>query len=742
MNVSPSKTTPTRIRASNACQRCSRRKIKCDAATAGVPSSRCRSDGLQDCKLNASQRGRYSRKKQLVTPQSAASQPPKASNTQHEARDHNSAVGSIRATINNEFAVNAAETTLQADDGTVSHHAPLVQDQLPSADNAHNYPSRLSVVRSTSTADLERQAVDSVATGLGDRGTPRSLHAMFEDFLRRQGVTDDEMAERIGFVLLSESSPLTFALEEIRKGTYQSIPSIEHQALRGSRTDALAIESPNNRHPSHMTVSDIAYLQSKGAFELPEQDVLDALIQAFTNRFNPLYSIVDIDELYSLYRQQKLSWLLLHAVCFIGSTFCDASIIHQSRYRRRGLARRVFYDKTKVLFDLSYETNEIVLLQSVLMLTFWGSHMKTYWNPSTWVDFATTIAASLGIHRTSGLAQYAPKDQRLLRRLWSVVLARDASCATLLGRPFRIRMSQCDAVSLTLDDFQNPDTTEVQDELHALYQIHSSKLSLILRQIVQGHADSGFNGDRQSSLQARLTEWQEELPAVLDGTRQTDQRNVFASSLMITFEHHLILLYLGTPGQHNMNADFSNDMTSSQIDTMVSAAQTISSSALTLMVHSSVSSLAHEVFPGFFIAGVVFYRQSQQHQQTHLAQLQRSALDNCQMILNDAREGCDAAQWMMRVFEFLLSDTSSPRKHAPMFPGSDAASAAKQLQGGANVNRDSTRHIRGFTPDARDLSMLSMDFELPFQNGFDILDNDFFFLPDLYVPAAGDAADM
>lgn len=735
MAESTSRSTPTRLRAAKACERCSQRKIKCDGATSGLPCSRCRSDGVQDCKLNNSRRGRYQRQGRPARPRSIPTQAPEAANKQHDISEQELFSAPPSSASDNRDAAATTRNHKMVD----SLHPVPTPEHPPHTGNSDDIPSQSSLDRDPGTVVAQRQGIDTSADLSADAATARPLHNMFEEFLRRQGISDDERAENLGFVLLSESSPLTFALEEAQKGRYQRLPGGVPQAARDSNSDMLGNNLSEGRHPSHMTSHDIAYLQSKGAFDLPEPIVLEALIHAFITRFHPLYSIVDIEDLQLLHRQQKLPWILLHGICLIGATFCDATIIHQSSFKTRWSARRIFYNKTKAIFDLGYETNKIVLLQSALMLTFWGPHMKTYWNPSTWVHFATTIAASLGIHRSLGLDYHSPKDRKLLRRLWWTLLARDASCATLLGRPFRIRTSQCNADPLTVDDFNRPDTTGHSDEIHALYQIHSSRLSLILRQIYEWHSNGDHDCEKQSRLHAMLQAWHEELPTAVDWTRQSDQKNIFANGLKIMYHHHMILLYLGNPGKNNGSIETPSSETSPSAEIVSSAAQTISSSALSLMVNSSVSSMPHEVFTGFFLAGVVFYRQTQ-HQRASLAQLQRSALDNCQMILNEARENCDAAQWMMRVFDFLLSGTSESKGHEIPASGSENTSGFAPTSNGGN-RHDSTT-LLDFHPEAIDFSMPSMDWDYSLQGDSQSLANDFFFLPDLYAPAVGDTAEM
>lgn len=718
--------TPTRVRAGKACRRCSQRKVKCDGAIHGLPCSRCRSDGVQECILNSSRRGCYQRKGRPAPPSSTANQSLEGVNRQDEASDE----GPL---LNNTFTVTSSE-----DQETV-----MASDQ-PFSMTGHDPPTETPVVlASPSFLDggeefsvVEKQAGAPLSPVIVDTATSQSMHALFEDFLRQKGINDDEVADKLGFVLVSQSSPLSFALQEIQNKRFQRNSGA---ASKGPPTDMIENASRQSHHPSHMAPHAISYLQSIGAFDLPEPTILEAFLRAFMTRFYPLHSIVDKDEIQSLYHQKKLPWILLHAICLIGATFCDADIIHQSSFKTRSLARRTFYNKTKSIFDFGYETNKIILLQAVLMLTFWGPHMKTYWNPSSWIDFATNIAASLGIHRRSSLAQYSPVDRMLLRRMWWTVLARDASCASLLGRPFRIRISQCDTDPLTLDDFIHTGGSKDEHEIHALYQIHSSSLSLILCQISEWHSNGDMNCEKQDSLHTLLQDWHRKLPPAIDWTRQPDQKNVFANSLKVVYYHHVILLYLESPTHVTKSIKNPSNAIASLTDVVVSAAQAIASSALSLMVNHSVSSMSPEIFTGFFIAGIVFYRQTQE-KDSHLAQLQRSALDNCQMILNEARENCDAAQWMMRVFDFLLSGASESRENETLHTGSVDASAsavASGIEGNPNLPSD----VTDYYPEGRDFRMPSMDWDYAFQEDSSALANDFFFLPDWYAPAVGNSAE-
>jgi hypothetical protein len=99
------------------------------------------------------------------------------------------------------------------------------------------------------------------------------------------------------------------------------------------------------------------------------------------------------------------------------------------------------------------------------------------------VGFGVTIAESLGIYRIDKSTYMDPKRRSLLKRLFWALAVRDAYCSALLGRPFRLNITQCDTEPLTLEDFDHEENCPKQDHgqclSHGHYQIQVSKLSLI-----------------------------------------------------------------------------------------------------------------------------------------------------------------------------------------------------------------------------------------------------------------------
>jgi hypothetical protein len=162
----------------------------------------------------------------------------------------------------------------------------------------------------------------------------------------------------------------------------------------------------------------------------------------------------------------------------------------------------------------------------------------------------------------------------------------------------------------------------------------------------------------------------------------------------------------------------------------------ISSTAFTIMANSMLGMMPHEAFSGFFIAGIVFYRGMKQPQDS-LARLSRSALDNCQMVISEARERWDLANWVMRIFDFLLSSSNPAPETAIQAPwtGLPQASLAQgPVSGPACYN-----YMPSMMPE--DDILHSTDFGSPtYQMGS--MANDFFLLSNFLPVAPGDSSFM
>ncbi|KAL4885470.1 hypothetical protein BJY04DRAFT_214268 [Aspergillus karnatakaensis] len=280
------------------------------------------------------------------------------------------------------------------------------------------------------------------------------------------------------------------------------------------------------------------------------------------------------------------------------------------------------------------------------------------------------MAVALGIHRRTGVNVTSghSSDPHLLKRIWWTLAVRDAHCSALLGRPFRINMFQCDMNMLTVEDFadEHGDSSTCGCRESFEYQIHVTKLSLILRNIIYFRFGPATQGSTVELLQGQLATWKAHLPSALQSVPGQPPASKTAVHLDLLFHYHTMLLHMDQPcqpqaqpmpSQPSPPVSFPGSAGYDSTAATETSALTTSSSAIKLMTQNDLSGLPHEVFPGFFVAGIILYQQA--HGQTGnptLARMIRSSFDNCQMLLTQAQNTWDPGVWALKVFEFLSAN--------------------------------------------------------------------------------------
>jgi hypothetical protein len=716
------RTNRARLRASKACSRCNQRKVKCDAAQIGVPCSRCQMDHVNDCTLIVSKRGIYDRKN---------------AQNRHQSFDHPSAVGrSTPPTDPQDMPQANFGTITSTRDTPIRARNRLRGDPQPenfAGFSSHVSPNSIQANDSTPSESPGAEEASIRAPRILTNSKASSLTEMFEEFLKQQ---NESTLEKHGIVLPGEPSPLTFALEEFQRGKNQRLYDV-HDHIGESASMTVIMQDV---HPPHLDINDITYLKAKGAFEYPKNDTADTFLSSYLERFHPLYSIVKKSEFQTAYRERKLPWLLLHAVHFIGATFCDSSSIHQLGFKSRAEVRSLYYERAKVLFTVGYEKDKITLLQAAIMLSFIGPQLKHYWNPCSWIGFGVTIAVSLGMHRSAVSANAHSNDKGLLRRLWWTLSVRDAYLCTLLGRSFRLNMSLCDTEPLSCADFDDDTACSHQDSdcscKHSIYyQIQTAKLSLLLRNVVYYRIGPVRGLTTLDDLQSQLKNWQSELQPAVNWSQHNGPLPTFAVILKILYNYHLILLHMAEPKEpvYSTSQTALDKIQSSLV--AESAASAIASTAVTIMTKSVIFALPHELFPAFFLAGIILYRQTRQPDPA-VAEVGQASLDNCQIVLNEARESWDPWNWAMRIFEFLLSSSSISTGDTQNRVSRQGIDVNDELPTVSCTAATETVHLP--LTDQLNTFIPSLDWNAAFDaNGTDHLE-DFMLLPNCWLSAAED----
>lgn len=612
-----------RVRTAKACRLCNAKRVKCDASDRGTPCTRCETRGETDCTLIESRRGIYVRKprRQLARAASLAS----GSGGQHR----------------NDVS-NNSRTPPNAQNG--SPHA-----SLPTAD-AQQSTSNTTSASVQSQYDTPAGATD-VSTS--SRHRDASWSTVFEGLLRRREYEQANL-DKCSISYVGEAFPLGIVS---RSGSERPLLHHTGPAPEPGATGSTSRTS----HPDGIPPEDISYLEAKQAFKAPPDEILDVLIAVFMERVYPLYPVIDPHETLLHHKSRTLPWILLHSICFAAATFCPLRVLHRAGYDDRKQARSHLYVKTKALFDVGYESSKIVILQVSILLSFWGGSPNTHWNFYTWLSTGVTVAETIGCHRSMAGLNIAPQDRSLLKRLWWTLVIRDAACASMHGRPFRINLEHCDIDELTPEDFQH-DTPILPGHLNAdsgrlsgLYQIHTAKLALILRQIVTIRFYPRSQESTSISIVPELLlNWRNGLPVSLqwsdDDVSHTD---IFRTTLRVLYNHNVILSHIKPePAAGDVNPLSPSSWLGDEVASL--SAQQIASLACVMVTASEELVPPHELFHGLFMACVVFFVQSRSSNPM-TATLGRSALTNCKMALHVHRETWDASSWVTQLFDKALA---------------------------------------------------------------------------------------
>ncbi|KAK9321840.1 fungal-specific transcription factor domain-containing protein [Lipomyces orientalis] len=611
MTAARTTTTSTRMgkgrskRSSIACKKCHASKIKCDVSIQGSPCSRCKDRGLTDCEPIQSRRGTYDREEWW-----------KKIKAQRESEERERRL--------------ALHTEVTADCQTPS--------SSPSFSDA------------SSTSSMQQQVVELVEDATIYEKPKWDM--MFESFL------DDKLSdvETTSAPYFGESFPIRFLLEN------QHSKAGFNRVCRSPDLDDMVGLAD---HPTHLSAAKIAFLAREGCFTKPDCAVLNRLISTYFGRVHNVLPILKRTEFMRLYRGDKVPWLLLHSVCFAASTHCSPDILCRDCGGNRRDSRMTFYRCAKSLFDFGYEKDKLTLVQSAILLSYWGGQPHNYCNTFSWLNAAVTIAESLGMHLPVAVSDLGHSGRALWRRIWWVLVVRDSFCAALLGKPLRINMSQCFVSHLQLGDFEL-DTDQIEDSnvhAHGMYVIETTKLSMILRDIVSARSANAVTTLFVATTLRRLENWRASLPSclklapcpTLSGTL-----NILASALSLMYYHNLIYLH-----QMALPSVISPAVTRNAVSQIVEI-------GLHLVTRCQIADVPQDAFGSFFMAMVLlFIFLLMKTGDTTLHQFQ---LRVCEMVVYQAQDYWDHADWILP-----LSDGLRQKLDAAVRPEATSKQTTKTI---------------------------------------------------------------
>lgn len=148
------------------------------------------------------------------------------------------------------------------------------------------------------------------------------------------------------------------------------------------------------------SASIMRYLRDEGAFTLPDLQTCLPALQAYFAWFHPSFPILDRAEVTRRLAAMDMSRLLLQAMLFIGATYCDDDTIVAMGFQDRLEAKRILYHRARLLFHADWEKDEVMLIQSIFLMSFWRGGPADVRDVRYWLGVVITLSESYGLHRS------------------------------------------------------------------------------------------------------------------------------------------------------------------------------------------------------------------------------------------------------------------------------------------------------------------------------------------------------
>ncbi|KAF2792173.1 hypothetical protein K505DRAFT_279309 [Melanomma pulvis-pyrius CBS 109.77] len=344
-------------------------------------------------------------------------------------------------------------------------------------------------------------------------------------------------------MFLGEAFSLTYVIQDVLAPFLVTSPYYQRRLHF-----PLASQGHGSVQPSLSTTDIIlqqdAYLKKQDlSFKVPEQTT-NRLLAAFFRDFQPAFPILDPAEFLPAVAAEKESLLVLNAILMIAVTICDDETLHVARFTNRYAARSIFYHQAKALYDADREPDKVNNIVGVFFMSFWWGgpdDQKDSWH---WLAVATSLAQSMGMHRSTKNSGMDKGTASLWRRIWWSIRVRDALVSGSIGRPQHMSDCDCDVEILSIDDVLEVMKGYNQEQI--AYSCQMAEMSTIFSKIITTRYGSSINSPTSANrinLEQRLDQFRDILPASLryNGVRTTID-GLWPAMLSMAFNYATILL--------------------------------------------------------------------------------------------------------------------------------------------------------------------------------------------------------
>ncbi|KAH0831518.1 hypothetical protein FOPE_00466 [Fonsecaea pedrosoi] len=212
-----------------------------------------------------------------------------------------------------------------------------------------------------------------------------------------------------------------------------------------------------------ISATDLAYLTSQGALQIPSTQLREELLNAFIEHVYPFLPLVNVHELASTVASGdastgQLSLTLFQALMLAGTAFVDIEYLLDAGYSSRSEATKEFVEKVKLLCKYNFDSDKIVTIQSLLLMAYCtsGAMYKDNWR---WIDMAISTAYSINLHYDpmtigTGPGSDSATSKRLRKRLWWCVFMLAQQVTLSVHIPCKAPNDGATVPVLSEDDFE------------------------------------------------------------------------------------------------------------------------------------------------------------------------------------------------------------------------------------------------------------------------------------------------
>ncbi|KAF5671386.1 cutinase transcription factor 1 [Fusarium denticulatum] len=316
-----------------------------------------------------------------------------------------------------------------------------------------------------------------------------------------------------------------------------------------NQTPQSALEGDSPASIEHLSPGTTRYLRDEGALTTPSLHACIPALEAYFTWFHPCFPILDRSDFVRKLALSQVSYILLHSMLFVGATYCDEATITSMGFSSRTQAKSLLYTRARLLFHADWERDQITLIQSLFLMSFWRGGPSDVRDVRYWLGVAIGMAESYGLHRTTRFVTRDAQKARLRRRIWWSIYVRERQASASLGLPSRIRDNDCDVEPLSESDLESD--IETQDGLqfgsckpeHKTYAVNMAKLARILGQVI----DLNFAPGRKPStpeqlrdIDDALQQWKVRLPDEINQGVEDGTASVWGHLLHLAYKYVML----------------------------------------------------------------------------------------------------------------------------------------------------------------------------------------------------------